>query len=305
MKFLIFILVYPIVWLISLLPMRLLYLFSDFIYLLVYYIFGYRKKVVTSNLHLAFPEKSDKEIIKIQKKFYSHFIDIFIEMIKSFSISEKELQKRYQFSNIELLQEQEKKGKSIVLMGSHYANWEWIIVLNKYISFKTYAAYTRIQNKYFEKKILASRERLGANFKKTNEFIPFIESNKKNNVLALYGLLSDQSPQLDRSKYFSEFMGVKVPVHTGAEFLAKKFDHSVILLKTKKIKRGYYITEFKILAKNPNDYNNYEITDLFLREVESQIKEKPEHYFWSHKRWKHANRIEEELERRKKLQQKS
>ena len=298
MKLLIFILVYPIVWLISLLPLKVLYLLSDFIYLLVYYVFGYRKKVVSGNLKLSFPNKTDEELLKIQKKFYHHFIDIFIEMVKSFSISEKNLEKRYQFSNIEVLKNLEKEGKSIILVGSHYANWEWIIILNKFISFKAYAAYSKIQNKYFEKKILASRERLGANFKKTDEFIPFIESNKKENINAIYGLLSDQSPQLHKAKYFTEFMGTKAPIHTGAEFLGKKFDHSIVLLKTKKIKRGYYSTEFKILAKNPTEFKNYEITDLFLKEVEEQIRTEPEYYFWSHNRWKHTNSIEAELKRR-------
>ena len=301
MQFIIFILVYPIIWLISLLPLRILYIFSDFIYLLVYYIFGYRKKIVFANLKLSFPDKSEKEILKIQKKFYSHFIDIFIEMIKSFTISEKELSKRYTFTNIELLNQVEAKGKSIILMGSHYANWEWIIILNKYTSHKGYAAYTKINNTYFEKKMLQSRERFGANFIETTKFVPFMESNKKENVMSIYGLLSDQSPQLHRAKYFKEFMGVKVPIHTGAEFLGRKFDHSIVFIKTRKIKRGYYETSFEILAENPTDYNEYVITDVFLEKVEKQIRAKPEYYFWSHKRWKHSKGIDAELERREVL----
>jgi KDO2-lipid IV(A) lauroyltransferase len=290
MQFVIFILVYPIIWFISLFPLRVLYVFSDFIYLLIYYVFGYRKKVVYQNLKLAYPNKSEKDIKKIQKKFFHHFVDIFIEMIKSFTISKKEILKRYRFPNIEVMNNLEKNGKSIILMGSHYGNWEWIITLNKFISFKGFAAYTKINNTYFDKKVRDSRERLGANFVETFKFIPFIEKNKENNILSIYGLLSDQSPQLQKAKYFTEFMGTKVPVHTGAEFLAKKYDHSVILMKTKKIKRGYYETIFKVLAENPNEYKNYEITDLFLRELEGQINEKPEHYFWSHKRWKHKGK---------------
>ncbi len=299
MQFIIFILVYPIIWLISLLPLRILYVFSDGIYFLVYYVFAYRKKVVSANLKQSFPEKSSKELLKIQKKFFHHFIDIFIEMIKSFTISEKELKKRYRFTNIEELNQLEKLNKSIIIMGSHYANWEWVIILNKYISHKSFAAYTRINNKYFEKKILQSRERLGANFIETTKFVPFIESNKKENVLAIYGLLSDQSPQLHRAKYFKEFMGVKAPIHTGAEFLGRKYDHAIMFIKTNKIKRGYYETTFEVLAENPNDHKEYAITDVFLEKVEQQIRKKPEYYFWSHKRWKHSNSIDAELERRK------
>jgi len=295
MQFIIYILVYPIIWLISLLPLRILYLLSNFIYYIVYYIFGYRKKVVYTNLKLVFPNKTEEEIQGIQKKFYRHFIDIFIEMVKSFTISKKELAKRYKFTNMEVLNDLEKLNKSIIITGAHYANWEWVIILNKYITHKSFAAYTRINNKYFDKKIRASRERLGANFIATTKFMPFVESNKQNNVMAIYGLLSDQSPQLHKAKYFSEFMGVKVPIQTGTEFLAKKYDHAVVLMKTNKVKRGYYETEFTVLAENPNDFKDYEITDLFLREIEKQIRANPAYYFWSHKRWKHRDSIPKEF----------
>ncbi len=299
MQFIVFILVYPFIWLLSILPLRVLYVFSDFIYFILYYIVGYRKKVVFKNLKLSFPDKSDKELLKIQKKFYHHFVDIFIEMIKSFTISEKELIKRYQFTNIELINKLEEKGKSIIVMGAHYGNWEWVIVLNKHVKFKTFAAYSKIQNKYFERQILKSRERLGANFIKTTKFVPYMESNKVNNIKSIYGLLSDQSPQFKKTKYFKEFMGVKAPVHTGAEFLAKRFDHAVVLMNTYKVKRGYYKTTFKLLTETPKDFENYQITDMFLEEIEKQIKETPEYYFWTHNRWKHSHKYEEWLSKHK------
>ena len=298
MQFVVFILVYPLIWLLSILPMRLLYLLSDFIYVLIYYVFGYRKKVVFGNLKLSFPDKTDKELLKIQKKFYHHFVDIFIEMIKSFTISNKEILKRYTYKNIEVLNNLENKGRSIVIMGAHYNNWEWIITLNHYVKAQTFAAYTRINNKYFEKQLLKSRQHLGANFVQTTKFVRKMEFNQANKVLSIYGLLSDQSPQLHKAKYFKEFMGVKAPIHTGAEFLSKRFNCAVVLMKTKKLKRGFYETEFELLAENPNEYENYQITDLFLEKIEKQIREKPEYYFWSHKRWKHSHKIEDELKRR-------
>lgn len=293
MQFLAFILVYPIIWLISILPLRVLYFFSDFIYILVYYIFGYRKKAISENLFLAFPEKTVKERKLIQKKFYSHFIDIFIEMIKSFTISEKQIRKRYTFTNIELVKQLEAEGKSIIIMGSHYANWEWIFILNKYVNKSTlgHAAYTKINNKYFDKQIRASRGRFGTELVITSKIVEVFSKNKKNNVFSMFGLLSDQSPQAHKAKYWSEFMGIKVPIQTGAEHFAKKYDFSVIMMKTKKIKRGYFETDFKLLAKNPTDFKDYEITDLFTRELEKQIREKPEHYFWSHKRFKHRDKV--------------
>ena len=271
---------------------------SDLVYILIYRIIGYRKEVVRGNLKLSFPNKTQKELKKIEKGFYHHFVDIFIEMVKSFTISKKEISKRYKYTNIEVINKIENSGKSIVIMGAHYNNWEWIITLNNYVKSETFAAYMKVNNKYFEKKMLESREKLGANFIQTTKFVKAMEANKANNKLSIYGLLSDQSPQLHRAKYFKEFMGVKAPIHTGAEFLAKRFDLAVVLMKTKKIKRGYYETTFELLAENPKDFKDYQITDLFLEKIEQQIREKPEYYFWSHKRWKHSHEIEDELKRR-------
>ena len=220
-------------------------------------------------------------------------------MIKSFSISNKEILSRYKYRNIEVLNDIENQGRSIIVVGAHYNNWEWVITLNHYVKAQTFAAYTRISNKYFEKYLLKSRQRLGAHFIKTSKFVRQMESNQANKTLAIYGLLSDQSPQLHKAKYFKEFMGVKVPIHTGAEFLAKRYNCAVVLMKTYKIKRGYYETAFELLAENPKDYKDYQITDMFLEKIEKQIREQPAYYFWSHNRWKHSGKYEEWLAKQK------
>lgn len=294
MQLLVFLLVYPIIWLFSILPLKVLYKISDFFYYVIYYLIGYRKEVVKNNLKIAFPKKSNQEIIEIQKKFYRHFIDIFIEMLKSFTISEKNLKKRYVFKNIEVLQSIVNNKQSVILMGSHYANWEWIFILNTYVNCLGVAAYNRIENKYFDKVIRKSRGRFGTALLTTGRLINFLEENKKKHITAIYGLLSDQSPMISKTRYWREFFGVKVPVHTGAEFLAKQNDFAVVMIKTKKIKRGFYETEFKVLTKNPKNYKDYEITDMFLDNVEMQIKEKPEFYMWSHRRFKHRNKAPKE-----------
>ena len=135
MNLLVYLLVYPLIWFISILPFRILYYISDFFYLLTYYVIGYRKKIVLSNLKLAFPEKKEQELLEIRKKFYKHFVDIFMEMIKTFTISKKELDKHYTYTNIELIKELKKDGKSVILISAHYANWEWIIGMNSYINY--------------------------------------------------------------------------------------------------------------------------------------------------------------------------
>lgn len=290
MNLLVYILVYPIIWILSILPFRILYFISDLFFILIYYIIGYRKKVVYNNLQLVFPEKSPKELKQIRKKFYSHFVDIFVEMIKSFTISKKTLDKHYTYTNANLLNELYKDGKSVILTGSHYANWEWILGLDPDIKYKTYGAFTKLNNPYLNSKILESRTRFGVNLIPTSKTISEIDFNKKNNIQAIYGLLSDQSPQLKKTFYWSHFLGVKVPIHTGTEMLAKKYDLNIVLFQTKKIKRGYYQTTFSLITNNATAYKNYELTDIFLEKVEKQIRAAPEFYFWTHNRFKHKNK---------------
>ncbi|RXP52293.1 lipid A biosynthesis acyltransferase [Lutibacter sp. HS1-25] len=291
MNLFIFYLVYPFIWLISILPFRLLYIISDFIYTILYYVIGYRKKVVLNNLKLAFPEKSEKELFKIRKEFYHHFVDVFMEMVKTFTISKRELDKHYKYTNIELVQELKKDGKSVILISAHYANWEWIIGMNAFINYNAYAAFTKVSNPYFNNKILKTREKFGVTLKQSSKILPTIYDNYKKNIQSIYGLLSDQSPQLKKGVYWTEFLGVKVPVHTGGESLAKKYNMNIVFLDTRKIKRGYYETTLSLITDNANNHPDFELTDLYLRKVEAQIKAQPAYYFWTHRRFKHKDKF--------------
>ncbi len=291
MQLLIFILIYPFIWSLSILPMRVLYILSDIFYFFLYYVIGYRKKVVRNNLQLAFPEKSSQELLDIEKKSFHHFIDIFMEIIKTFTISEKEISKRFVFKNLEIINGLYNKNKSLIFMAMHYANWEWVISisLSNLVPYQGYVAYKKIRNKYFNKKIIASRSKFKGIMIPTSELLDLIQENDINNELSIYGLLSDQSPKLTKTHYWSDFMGVNVPIHTGAEMLAKKYNYPVLYLHTKRIKRGYYESTVEILAEYPRKFKDYEITDIFLQKTEKQIRKNPEYYFWTHKRFKHKN----------------
>lgn len=291
MNFIIYILIYPIVWLISILPFRILYLISDGVFIIIYYIIGYRKKVVLNNLHLAFSENNKAENLQICKKFYHHFVDVFIEMIKSFTVSKEEVYKRYKFTNINFFDELYKDGKSVILVGSHYANWEWIMSLDSFVDYRGYAAYTKVNNSYFNEKVLNSRAKFGTYLIQTSKVVGEIQQNQKNKIQAMYGLLSDQSPQLKKTFYWSEFLGVKVPIHTGAEMLAKRFDMNMVFMDVKKIKRGYYETTFSLITDNATSFPNYKLTDIYLEKVEKQIRTNPEYYFWTHRRFKHKDKV--------------
>lgn len=293
MQFLAYILIYPFLWLISILPFRLLYAFSDVLYVWIYKVFGYRKKIVKENLNLVFPNKSKEEINRITKTFYHHLCDMMVESIKSLTISEAEMKKRFTFTNLEEIYKIEKANKSIVLMCAHYASWEWIFILQTYVKSRGNAVYKRLANKYFDRLIKRIRAKYNSYLITTKETIPILTELKKQGVLSINGFISDQSPKVNKAFHWNEFMGIKVPVHTGAEMLAKKLDMAVVFFRVKKLKRGFYETTFETITLNPNEYKDYEITDIFLKLVEAQINEAPEYYLWTHKRWKHRDKVPE------------
>ncbi len=288
MNYLIYILIYPLLWLFSKLPFRIIYIISDIVYFIVYHIVGYRKKAVRENLKLVFPEMLVSERVLIEKKFFQHLCDMFLEMIKTMSITEKEINERYRFANLEVYKNLESKQKSIALMCAHYASYEWAVSLNFHVSFVGYGIYKKLNNPYFDKLVKEIRAKFKAKLITTKETIPTIIENAENKILATYGFASDQSPKLSSTFHWAEFMGSVVPVHTGAEMIAKKYDMNVIFMQTRKIKRGFYECSFEILAdENIAETPDYQITENFLKLVENQIKEAPEFYLWTHKRWKH------------------
>ncbi|MFW0738256.1 lysophospholipid acyltransferase family protein [Flavobacterium sp.] len=287
MQFLVYIIAFPFLWLISILPFRIFYWFSDCVYFIIYRIVGYRKKVVRENLKLTLPHLNDSERKEIEKKFYKHMCDMFLEMIKTMSISPQEMEKRFKTTNLDLVNEYAQKGKSTILVAAHYASYEWLLTINPKIAFQGIAVYKKVANPYFDKLVRKIRSKYDTELVETRKAIPTMAQNQRDGILSMYGLASDQSPKLDRIFHSMKFMGIEVPVHTGAEMLAKKYDLSVIFVKVKKVARGYYEATFVPIADNPNDYENFDITEKYLREVEKQIYEAPEYYLWTHKRWKH------------------
>lgn len=287
MQLIVYLLVYPFLWIISILPFRILYWISDCLYFLIYTVFGYRKKVVRDNLAMTLPHLTDKERLEVEKKSYRHFCDLFLEMAKTMTISSEEINKRFVITNLELIKEYELKEKSIMLLVSHYASWEWVVALNKKISFKGVAVYKKVNNKYFDDLVKKIRSRFNTTLVVNNETIPLIANNQRNKVFSMYGIPSDQSPTLNRIFHDESFMGIPVPVHTGAETLSKKYNLNVLYAKVTKVKRGYYECTLVPLSDDAKSIPNFEITSRYLREIEKQIAAAPEYYFWTHRRWKH------------------
>lgn len=213
--------------------------------------------------------------------------DMFLEMIKTISISKTEMEKRYTFKNLDVYLDLEKKQKSIALLCAHYASYEWAISMNYHINFTGYGIYKKIANKYFDKLVKDIRSKFKAVLITTKETSKTIEQTSKNGTLGVYGFASDQTPRWSDNMHWYHFMGIETPIHIGAEILAKKYDMNVIFLKTKKVKRGYYEASFEVLSEDVKSVPNYKISEEFISRVEKQIYEQPEYYLWTHKRWKH------------------
>ena len=287
---LVFLLTYPFLWGVSKLPFRLLYLLSDGLFFIIYKVIRYRRKVVKENLELVFPEKSSQERHRIARAFYAHMCDMFLEMIKTLNISEEDLQKHFTFTNLETFRQFEAQDKSTVTFFPHYASWEWTIALDPHIKSKGYGVYQTLNNKYFDRWVRRVRARLGTSLITTKESWKVMGRNNAEGIVATYGMLNDQSPTRKKARYWAPFMGINVPMHVGGETLCKKFDLPALYLKVRKIKRGYYQGTFIVLSAAPKTMPAYEITDAFFRELEIAIREAPEYYFWTHKRWKHRNK---------------
>jgi len=289
--YLLYIIIYPFIFLFSRLPFGLLYRVSDVLYFVIYHLIGYRKDTVRENLMLVFPGKTEKERKQIEKRFYRHFADLFVEMVKAFHMSFKQMDKHFVFKNPELLNGITDKGQNIVIVGAHYGNWEWVFSLAKKTKAFPIATYLKINNSYFENFMLKNRLRFGGALIETKKLKQYVVALHQKNERFILGLLADQSPQRHRAKYWRSFLGVpNVPVFTGPEVLAKKYDAAFVFMRIDKIKRGYYEVNFELITDTPKVFPDYELTDRFLKLIEQQIKEKPAYYLWTHRRFKHRNK---------------
>ncbi|MBL4818017.1 MAG: lysophospholipid acyltransferase family protein [Deltaproteobacteria bacterium] len=293
-------------WCISLLPSKLLYVFSDLLYLITYYIFGYRKKVVINNLQNAFPEKSANEIKCTAKKFYKNFCDIIVETIMTLTIPEKELRARVRYINSETLDELHHQYKNVIAVQGHYCNWEWTVMMGPELkeqpavqvnaqaeatanpnrhAVKHYAIYQPLSNKFFDQLIYRLRAKFGTELIHVNSTYKTMLKNK--GKPGFYQLGADQTPPKD-SEYWTSFLNQDTPVFLGIEKIAKAMDIPVVFINTQRIKRGYYEVEFIKLFENPKETSQYEITEKHVRTLEKIIRAEPANWLWSHRRWKHS-----------------
>ncbi|MBN1822448.1 MAG: lysophospholipid acyltransferase family protein [Prolixibacteraceae bacterium] len=278
-----------VVFLISLsyLPLFILYFLSDIFYIIISKIIRYRKKVIISNLKNSFPEKTDTEIKIITRKFYRHFCDIFMEGLKIYSISQKNLEKRIEFKDLKLLDGYFDQGKSVVIVGMHFNNWEWCSLLPGIMKHQLIAVYSPVRNnKAFEKYMLEGRGRYNpimVPMDKTPRMV--IEFSRQTTLQAIW-LLSDQSPQ-PNTKSWIRFLNQETAFFSGPEKIAFRTKQPIVFEYVKKISRGKYEVYHIPLFENYEQVESKDILIAYARMMEKIIREKPEYYLWSHRRWKH------------------
>jgi Kdo2-lipid IVA lauroyltransferase/acyltransferase len=270
----------------SLLPMRLLYFMSDGIYLLVYYVIGYRKKTVMANLELAFPEKSLPERVKIARAFYHNLIDSFIETIKLVSASRRFLEKRIT-ANWEVLDPLYKSGKSCQIHLGHTFNWEWgHHVLSSHTKYQVLVVYMPLSNAVMERLMYHLRTRHGNKFIAAGNMSKSMESFKGTQYLL--GLVADQSPGNLHNAYWMDFFGRPTGFVSGPEKGARAGNLPVLFTSIVKPKRGYYQGFFELVCEDPNTLKEGELTLRYARYMEKVIRANPEMWLWSHRRWKRS-----------------
>ncbi len=276
----------PLLFSLSILPFPVLYGLSDMLYPVLYYVVGYRKRVVMENLRNAFPEKSEQERRAIARKFYRHFTDIMFEVIKMRTISRRGLRNRIQYSNPELLLDYHLRGLGLIGMLAHYNNWEWTVAISDSAPQQAMAVYKPLHNKYFDRFMKKARERHGVELITMRGTLRRVLQDQQEGRLAGYGLISDQSPVWEEIQYWSPFMNQLTPWFMGAEKLALKTGLPVVYYSMRKVGRGRYVIDLVPLCEKPEATGPHEITDLFIRALERSIREHPQYWLWTHRRWK-------------------
>ena len=276
MKKILYGIAFGIWYLMSLLPLSVLYLVSDGLFYLVFYVVKYRRPLVKKHLADSFPEKSEAERLKIEKEFYSWFCDYIVESIKLFTMSKKQVMKRMQFTGVEKIRESCQKGQSCAIYLGHYCNWEWVTSLPLWAG----------EDITFDKLFLYLRNRLGAISIPMAETLRKIVKMRQEGKHIVIGFIADQVPHWNNIHYWTNFLNHDTPVLTGTEKIAKKANFAVYYLDMQRVKRGYYKGEFKLLTDKPKEYKDFDITEMYFRELEKTIQRQPAYWLWTHNRWK-------------------
>ncbi len=285
-----------LIWIISIMPFFVLYGISDFLFFFFYYIIRYRKKVVFENLRNSFPDKPEKEINKIARKFYHNLCDLIVEIIKEKTVSSEKILKRIRYKNLEIVERMYKEGRSVLAVCGHIGNWEWVGVTGIFfMKNKFFAVVKPLTSKFWNEYMSKLRVRFAGEglipFKQT---LRVLLKNKEYTTLTL--LAGDQTPTKSEIEYWTTFLNQDTPLFVGIEKIAKSLDMAVLFFNIQREKRGHYVVEISILTEAPKNTSENEITEMHVRALEKVISEHPENWLWSHRRWKHKRIFEQGMQ---------
>lgn len=283
---------YILLYMLALLPLPMLYVISDIIYVVMYRIIGYRRKVVRENIKGTFRDMSEDERRKIERDFYLHFADYIVETIKILHISDKEMRRRMEFVNAELIDKYTSQGRSVMLMLGHFGNWEWVpsvtLWIDKGSNIQMGQLYRPLSNEWFDNFFLHLRSRFGTQCIAKAEAFRTLVTYRRAGRSAIVGVIADQSPSIRNIHYRSQFLRPDTAMLTGFEKIAKKLDIVLLYVDVSMVKRGYYRAEIRLLEDNPSSCPDYDITERYTRAMEHTIMRAPYAWLWTHKRWKHT-----------------
>lgn len=288
MKAFLYYLLLPFIYLISWSPFWLLYGVSNVIYVVLYYVVGYRKNVVTENLRNSFPEKTEKEINQTQKKYYKYLCDLMFETLKTLTWTEKTVRKRVKMHGVDLMNDLYEQKKNVIVVMGHLGNWEWAgpgFSLN--YKQQLYVVYQPLSNKHFDKLFSGSRTKFNTEIIPRKDTLRKMIASRK--TISATALIADQAPTPVNTAVWMDFLNQKTAVFNGPEKIAKMLDYAVVYMDVQRVKRGYYEVVPSLLFDKPKETDDLEITIAFNRMLEQGIVARPETWLWSHRRWKHKH----------------
>ena len=286
-----------VLWVLSLLPLRVGYFFSDCMYPIVYYVVRYRRRVVRRNLSSSFPEKTQEEIVAIEKKFYHWFCDYIVETFKMMTIGEKEMARRMSFKGMDVVRECIAEGQSVAIFLGHYCNWEWISTLPLAAPKEALCAelYHPLENPEFDKLFLYMRQRFKSVCLPMHEALRHIIKYRNEGQPLIVGYIADQKPLWHNIHFWMPFLGHDTPMLTGSDRIVQRMNQAVTYAEVTRPRRGYYVCELKLITRNPQELGEYGITREYMTRLEESIRRQPAYWLWSHDRW---SRTHEEFDRR-------
>jgi KDO2-lipid IV(A) lauroyltransferase len=280
--------IYGFLYPLSLLPLSVLYGIGTVMYFFVYKVFRYRIGVVRENLIKSFPNKSEHELKTIERAYYKHLANLFVEGIKQLTISKKALMRRYYCKNPQIVNDYFAQGKSVILMSSHYNNWEWMVLsLSLQFDFQGIGIGKPNSNKVFEKIINKVRTRYGTEVIFADTVREMIQKYDQEQKKCAYMMLCDQSPASVEKSYVTTFLHQPSAMIYGAEYFAKKYDYPVFYYVVKQRKRGYYEIELTEITHSPQNDPYGSIMEKYVNYLQQDIEQQPQFWLWSHRRWKH------------------